>query len=182
MNYNCQPVFEVHDIVSIITLVLNIIIFIINIILMTKNRLGDVKRSIEYNFYELTLIKALKEYFDIIGIVNKNRSDLINEYKKTDDVTKCRKLAETYIKILDGIYEKSENELSPYLIGFSEEAGSEIHKVVEEYYDATTEILSEYSQPSMNYAKLLKIDSSYSKNTKNLITKIYMVVKRCCPK
>jgi hypothetical protein len=182
MNYNCQPVFEVHDIVSIITLIFSIIIFIINIILVTRSRLKDVKHSIDLNFYELTLIKSLKEYFNIIGIINKNYSDLINDYTKTDDAAKCRELAETSIKKLDDLYEKSDNELSPYLIGFSEEAGNEIHEIVEIHYDTTTQIFSKYSQPSMNHTRLSEIEKSYSENTKKLISKIYSVVKWNCPK
>jgi ribosomal protein S13 len=146
-----------------------------------NNRTG-IKRSIELNFYDLTLIQSLKRYFSYIGVINKNYSDLINEYTKTDDKDKCRNLSETTIAKLDKIYEETENELMPYLNGFSLDAGERIHKESEVYYDEITKIFSEYSQSNLNQTKQTKLQNDFSRKSKNFISNIYKAVKENCPK
>ena len=182
MNNNCLSTFTTTNIVSIITLVCNIILFIINLFIVRKNEKVGIERSIDLNFYELTLLKSLKEYFDIIGNINSKYSNLVNEYTRTSDIEKCRELSECAIKDLDNIYEKCENEVSPYIIGFSENVGNEIRKLFEKYYDNITNIFSAYSQPSLNQTKLLKLNSSFSENKNKLISSLYTIIKGYCPK
>jgi hypothetical protein len=182
MNNNSISALTTLDIVSIITLIFNILFFIINIIIVVKIRWIDIKRSIDLNFYELTLVKSLKEYFFYIGEINKLNSDLINEYTKTSDETKCRSFSEKAASDLDNIYEKCVNELSPYIIGFSNEAGKKINKIFEEYYDSITKIFTDYSQPSLNSARQTKNQSDFSEKTRIFITSLNSLIKEYCPK
>jgi hypothetical protein len=182
MTNNNTPALTTLDIVSIITLIFNITFFIVNIIIVTRIRWIDIKRSINLNFYELTLVKSLKRYYFYIGEINKLNSKLINEYTKTNDETKCRSFSEKTAIDLDNICEKCVNELSPYIIGFSPEAGKEIDKIFEEYYDSITKIFTVYSQPSLNSARQAKNQNDFSEKTKIFITSLNSLIKRYCPK
>ena len=182
MINNGVPRPSIMDIVSIITLGCNILLFIINLFIVNKNNKIGIKRSIDLNFYELTLLESLKGFFYTIGIINKSHSNLLVEYNKTRDIDRCRELSESAIKDLDILYEKCENELSPYIISFSQTIGDEIHKIFEEYYDAITDIFSKYSQPSINPTKQRNIQHTYSEITKKFITTLYALIKENCPK
>ena len=182
MINTCILKIGIIEIISITTLVFNIILFIINIIIVRKNNNIRLQRSVELNFYELTLIKSLKEFFVCIGIINNSYSKLLNEYTNTNDEEKCRILSESAIKELDELYEKCDNEITPYITGFSVDAEKEIKKTFEKYYDATTKIFSMYSQPSLNQTKQRKIQKDYSNEKENLITSLYNIIKGYCPK
>jgi len=182
MANNCLPAITIMDIISVITLVCNVILFIVNYKIVQKNKKIGIRHSIDLNFYELTLLKSLKEYFNVIGNVNNRYSNLVNEYTKTSNEKKCRELSEGTIKDLDNMYEKCENEVSPYIIGFSTEANTKIHGVFERYYDNTTEIFSNYSQSSLNQTKLNKLQSSFSENTNKFISDLYKLIKEYCPR
>jgi len=182
MINNCISRLSIRDIVSIITLSCNILLFIINLIIVNKNNKIGIKRSIELNFFELTLLQSLKDFFYTIGLINRSHSNLINEYNKSKDKNKCRELSESAIKDLDILYEKCENELSPYIISFSQTTGDQIHKIFEKYYDAITDIFSKYSQPSINHAKQMNLQHTYSEKTTKFITTLYALIKENCPK
>jgi hypothetical protein len=130
----------------------------------------------------MTLLKALRDYFSFIGIVNTQYSDLVNKYTKTGNGDDCRKLTENAINSLDNLNEKIQNETSPYLFGFSSNIGEKINKEFENYYDEITDIFSKYSQPDINHTKLSSIEQNFSIKTKNIISIIYKMVKENCPK
>jgi hypothetical protein len=182
MNNNCVFGLNITAIVSIAMFGFNVLIFIINLVITSRNRKIGIKHSIDLNFYELTLVKSLKKYFFYIGEINKLNSDLINEYTKINDGTKCRSFSEKTASDLDNIYEKCVNELSPYIIGFSLEAGEKINKIFEEYYDSITKIFTDYSQPSLNFVRQAKNQKDFSEKTKIFITTLYSLIKRYCPK
>jgi formyltetrahydrofolate synthetase len=128
------------------------------------------------------MLKALRDYFSFIGVINTQYSDLVNEYTKTGDKDNCRELTEKAITALDNLNEKIQNEISPYLFGFSLNIGEKINNIFEDYYDAVTNIFSKYSQPDMNHTKLSSIQRDFSKETKDIVSMIYKVVKENCPK
>jgi hypothetical protein len=130
----------------------------------------------------MTLLKALRDYFSFIGVVNTQYSDLVNEYTKTGSKDSCRKLTEKAITALDNLNEKSQNEISPYLFGFSLNIGEKINNEFEHYYDDVTNIFSKYSQPDINHTKLSSIQRNFSEKTKNIVSIIYKVVKENCPR
>jgi len=182
MNNIFSETLGAREIIQLVALIFSIIFFILNIIILKRNNNIGIKRSIDLNFYDLTLIKSLKDYFSYIGIINTEYSKLVNEYIKTDNEEMCKTLTEKAINELDKIYEKCENEISPYITGFSIDVNSEINKVFEEYYDSTTTIFSEYSQPLLNQSKLMKIRKKYSEGRIKFISDLYRIIKGYCPK
>ena len=165
----CTIRIGVSEFIHIFTLFCNILLFIVNIFIVKWNNKIGINKSIELNFYQLTLVKTLKDYFDIIGNINTKYTFLGNEYTQAKDEEAYRNLAEAAIKELDEIYEKCENEFSPYLTGFSPKAKEEIHKIFEKYYDTTTKIFSEYSQPLLNQTKQMKMQKLYSEEKEMFI-------------
>ncbi|MDR2407029.1 MAG: hypothetical protein LBE13_02795 [Bacteroidales bacterium] len=91
--------------------------------------------------------------------INKIHTILQNEYTKTNDTEKCRKITDEAISKLDIIYEKNENELSPYLQGFNIDAYNKVHKLIEKYYDNITNVFSHYSEPELNSKRQSLLDS-----------------------
>lgn len=170
------------DKISLIALGLNILLFIINIVFTCVTRKKDFKRNVDFDFYELTLLKSLKDFFLLVAEINKIHTILQNEYTKTNDTEKCRKITDEAISKLDIIYEKNENELSPYLQGFNIDAYNKVHKLIEKYYDNITNVFSHYSEPELNSKRQSLLDKQYIDSNQETIRYIFDTIKTFCPK
>lgn len=170
------------SLVALIALFVNVLISAINIyLIITKNTCeGEYKTEIE--FYKLTVLHSLEQLFIFITDIKTQFSEVIVSYNQLNESSKCRKLSEQSIAKLDSLKDKNEASIFPYYDGFSAELASELRKIIEQYYDTVTTILSKYSQPGLSPSSLLQLQNNFSFATKEAISKIYILSKKYCPK
>ena len=109
-------------IVSVSAMFVTIILFIINICVIRKKAKMDFERKINLNYYEITVIAAMKELFRIISLIKTEYYHLKNNYNSKENKDTLAMYCQKHLEKIDEYVECMENSSLVFLQVYSESA------------------------------------------------------------
>ena len=133
-------------IISVVSMLLTIMLFIINVYVIRRNAKIEFERKINLDYYEITVITAMKDLFRIISSIKSEYYQLKNNYNPQRNETSLKKNCEKYLNKIDEYIESIEHSSCVLIQVYSESSSKNLQKVIEDFDDSCTNIVSKYSR------------------------------------
>lgn len=168
-------------IVSVIAMIVTILLFYINVCVIRKNARVDFERKINLNYYEITVIAAMKELFRIISLIKTEYYHLKNSYNSTEDEGTLKEQCQRHLEKIDEYIECMQNNSLVYLQVYSESAGVKLQDVIDLLDDECVTIISKFSEQNINTRRLDAHTKSFNLSTQKAICSVYRLCKELNP-
>jgi len=168
-------------IVSVSAMFVTIILFIINICVIRKNAKMDFERKINLNYYEITVIAAMKELFRIISLIKTEYYHLKNNYNSQENKDTLAMYCQKHLEKIDEYVECMENSSLLFLQVYSESVSVKLQEVLEKLHDECVDIMSKYSEQNIKIRRIDSHTKSFNASTQSAIINIYSLCKELNP-
>lgn len=162
-------------VISVVSMLVTVILFIINVFVIRRNAKIEFERKINLNYYEITVITAMKDLFRIISSIKSEYYQLKNNYNPQSNEALLRKNCEKHLNKIDEYIESMEYSSYALIHVYSESSSKNLQKIIEDFDDSCTDIVSKYSRK----LKARKTDL-YTEAFNNAISKIIKNVYKTC--
>lgn len=178
---------EAKDYISLIALVLNVIVFVFTILLnvLIFNRRRDNERHYqnEFNLYDKLLIEQLSELIDFASNVEKILLKLIEKSGTTVNEGKLlRPVIEKGQTILDNTKRTFNREVVTIVACYSPQFRNDIVRLITEFYDNTTIILTGINATIITAGKENEILKNFTEIKSFYLTKLIVLIRHHRPR
>jgi len=177
-----QIISSPEDLIGLGTVLVNIGIACWNYTASRDNIKTDRAHKIDFTFYDLMVLHALKELIHFSSDGSKIFIDLKEKVNVSTSGRNLLKLAENAI---DSVQKKQldlEIETVPLLKAFSPALGEEILNLLENFNDESTVVFSKFAHTKPDLVVITSLNNRFSKSQERYGQELMMAVKKHCPK
>nr|WP_314991880.1 hypothetical protein [uncultured Treponema sp.] len=167
-------------IISVVSMLLTIMLFIINVYVIRRNAKIEFERKINLDYYEITVITAMKDLFRIISSIKSEYYQLKNNYNPQRNETSLKKNCEKYLNKIDEYIESIEHSSCVLIQVYSESSSKNLQKVIEDFDDSCTNIVSKYSR-KLKARKTDLYTEAFNTAISKIIKDVYTICKELTP-
>ena len=167
-------------VISVVSMLVTVILFIINVFVIRRNAKIEFERKINLNYYEITVITAMKDLFRIISSIKSEYYQLKNNYNPQRNETSLKKNCEKYLNKIDEYIESIEHSSCVLIQVYSESSSKNLQKVIEDFDDSCTNIVSKYSR-KLKARKTDLYTEAFNTAISKIIKDVYTICKELTP-
>ena len=167
-------------IISVVSMLVTIMLFIINVYVIRRNAKIEFERKINLDYYEITVITAMKDLFRIISSIKSEYYQLKNNYNPQRNETSLKKNCEKYLNKIDEYIESIEHSSCVLIQVYSESSSKNLQKVIEDFDDSCTNIVSKYSR-KLKARKTDLYTEAFNTAISKIIKDVYTICKELTP-
>lgn len=177
-----QVISDPAVLVNYIALFLNILILIFNFFWFKGKRKSERRYDLNFTFYELAVLKSLKDLICFSSSVRKYFNSLLIESRKTHDSSQpILPIVQSHIESLDKLIENLRLDILLIINGYSPELGEEIGNLAETLYDGATVVFSKLNRSSSTFPFEREMGNKINSLTAQYVQGIFTYAKKHCP-
>lgn len=180
-NFFTSLLLNPSAIVSVVAMFITVILFIINICVIRRNAKIEFERKINLNYYEITVINAMKELFRIVSLIKMEYYQLMDNYNPLSDESTLRKNCEIHLNKIDEYIECMGHGSTVLIQVYSESSSKDLQNVIETFDDSCVDIISKYSSPELKTRRIDTHTKAFNTAISKTISDIYKICKQLYP-
>ena len=167
-------------IISLLAMIVTVVLFLWNVFVVRKNSAIEFNRRVKLDYYEITVIEAIKILVTSVSKINKTFVNLKSKYNNANP-NELYETCQHYISELDESINIIEEDVV-ILVALSDfESGKNIEAAVEQFYDKCTNVFSKFSRSALSERQITQLSTRFANLKKCLISKTYKICKDITP-
>ncbi len=168
--------------VNYLALLLNIGILIYNYFWFKFKRGSERRYDLNFTFYELSVLKSLKDLINFSSNIRKYFNSLLVETRKACTLRQpTLPIAQKHIELLDKLIDDLRLDSLLLIKGYSPELGKKIDDLAEKFYDDSTVVFSKFNRASFTVEFEREMGNKISFLSTQYVQYIFARTKEHCP-